>query len=58
MPYSEMIFFDDCTYGDNCADVASNCPGTTCIRTPNGLTVEDFELALSSFAAEKKGVIK
>ena len=31
---------DDCTYGDNCADVARACDGTTCVRTPSGLTEE------------------
>ncbi|CAK9060167.1 Magnesium-dependent phosphatase 1 (MDP-1) [Durusdinium trenchii] len=57
IPYDEMIFFDDCTYSDNCADVASRCHGTTCMRTPSGLTEDDFELALSAFAAGKRGVI-
>mmetsp|Transcript_15230 Transcript_15230/g.16590 ORF Transcript_15230/g.16590 Transcript_15230/m.16590 type:complete len:101 (-) Transcript_15230:136-438(-) len=58
IPYDQMIFFDDCTYGDNCANVASHCPGVTCVRTPHGLTEEDFELGLAAFAAGKKGVIK
>jgi len=53
-----MLFFDDCTYGDNCANVASHCPGVTCVRTPHGLTEEDFKLGLEAFAAGKKGVIK
>merc|ERR1719221_847453 len=38
VPYSSMVFFDDCTYGDNCSDVARLCPGTLCVRTPSGLT--------------------
>ena len=49
-----MLFFDDCTYGDNCANVASHCPGVTCVRTPHGLTEEDFKLGLEAFAAGKK----
>ena len=53
-----MVFFDDCTYSDNCADVASRCPGVLCVRTPRGLTEEDFDLALAAFASGKKGVIK
>ena len=56
--YDQMLFFDDCTYGDNCANVASHCPGVTCVRTPHGLTEEDFKLGLEAFAAGKKGVIK
>ena len=58
IPYDQMIFFDDCTYGDNCANVASHCPGVTCVRTPDGLTEEDFVLGLAAFAAGKRGVIK
>merc|ERR1712150_19650 len=38
VPYERMIFFDDCTYGDNCRDVATQCPGVACVRTPDGLT--------------------
>ena len=55
--YDQMIFFDDCIYTDHCGQVASRCPGTTCVRTPNGLTEEDFEHALACFAAGKKGVV-
>ncbi|CAJ1343328.1 unnamed protein product [Effrenium voratum] len=58
IPYEEMIFFDDCTYSDNCADVAHRCPGVTCVRTPHGLTEEDFDLALAAFAAGKRGLLK
>lgn len=58
LSYENMIFFDDCTYSDNCADVASRCPGVLCVRTPRGLTEEDFDLALAAFASGKKGVIK
>ena len=53
-----MLFFDDCTYGDNCATVASACPGVTCVRTPSGLSEKLFDLGLSAFAAGKRGVVQ
>ena len=58
VPYSEMLFFDDCSYSDNCGEVASSCPGVTCVRTPNGLTKEEFNFALEEFAKGKKGVLR
>mmetsp|Transcript_59585 Transcript_59585/g.111504 ORF Transcript_59585/g.111504 Transcript_59585/m.111504 type:complete len:182 (+) Transcript_59585:60-605(+) len=56
--YDKMIFFDDCTCVDNCGDVAARCPGVLCVRTPQGLTEEDFNLALAAFANGQKGVIR
>eukprot|EP00930_Biecheleria_cincta_P061240 TRINITY_DN46815_c0_g1_i1.p1 TRINITY_DN46815_c0_g1~~TRINITY_DN46815_c0_g1_i1.p1 ORF type:complete len:213 (-),score=27.58 TRINITY_DN46815_c0_g1_i1:21-566(-) len=56
--YGQMVFFDDCTYSDNCADVASSCPGVLCVRTPKGLTEDDFDFALKGFAEAKKGVLR
>ena len=58
VPYSEMIFFDDCGWSDNCGEVASACPGVTCVRTPKGLTKEEFNLALEGYAKGKKGVLR
>ena len=58
IPYSEMVFFDDCGWGDNCRDVATNCPGVTCVRTPRGLTTEEFNLALDAYKKGQKGVIR
>jgi magnesium-dependent phosphatase 1 len=58
IPYSEMIFFDDCTYSDNCREVATSCPGVTCVRTPRGLTTEEFNIAIKAFAEGQKGVIQ
>merc|ERR1712151_833343 len=51
--FSDMLFFDDCTYGDNCATVASGCPGVVCVRTPHGLTEELFAKGLDAFARGK-----
>lgn len=56
--YDQMLFFDDCTYGDNCGDVARSCVGTSCVRTPRGLTQELFEVGLAGWAEGKRGVYK
>jgi|TARA_B100000768_G_C11091197_1_gene295038 hypothetical protein len=53
-----MIFWDDCTYGNNCQDVATNCAGVTCVRTPDGLTEALFQAGLDAFAAGKTGVVR
>ena len=55
--YSEMIFFDDCSYSDNCKEVAKLCPGVTCVRTPRGLSVDEFNAGLLAFAKGEKGVV-
>jgi len=58
VPYDQMLFFDDCTYGDNVADVARSCQGTTCVRTPDGLTEALFDAGLAAFADGKRGVVQ
>ncbi|CAN0294980.1 unnamed protein product, partial [Discosporangium mesarthrocarpum] len=40
VPYNQMLFFDDCIWGDNCRDVERACPGVTTVKTPRGLTQE------------------
>lgn len=57
VPFSEMVFWDDCTYGDNCADVAGKCAGIVCVRTPRGLTEREFEQGLDAFARGASGVL-
>jgi len=57
VPFDRMLFFDDCTYGDNCADVASRCPGVACVRTPDGLTEALFDAGLAAFARGERGVL-
>eukprot|EP00924_Labyrinthula_sp_SR-Ha-C_P011333 maker-scaffold_36-snap-gene-1.5-mRNA-1 protein AED:0.02 eAED:0.02 QI:33/1/1/1/1/1/2/143/207 len=47
--YKDMIFFDDCQWGDNCAEVRRHCPGITTMKTPHGMTVDIFEQALKKF---------
>ena len=56
--YSDMMFFDDCSYSDNCKEVANLCPGVTCVRTPRGLTVQEFDAGLAAFAKGQKGVVR
>lgn len=56
--YTEMIFFDDCTYSDNCKEVATMCAGVTCVRTPRGLTAEQFNIALAAYSKDQKGLIR
>ena len=55
--YDQMCFWDDCSYGDNCAEVALRCAGVTCVRTPEGLTDELFEAGLDAFARGERGVV-
>lgn len=40
--YEDMLFFDDCNWGDNCRDVEWGCPGVVTTMTPNGLTPEKW----------------
>jgi magnesium-dependent phosphatase 1 len=53
IPYDEMVFFDDCGWGDHCANVEKNCKGVVTQRTPRGLTVVEWRNALRKFAAAK-----
>lgn len=48
--YDEMLFFDDCNWGDNCRDVEWACPGVVTVKTPEGLTPEKWaEVSTSRF---------
>lgn len=49
VPYDEMIFFDDCNWGDHVATVAREF-GVVGQRTPSGLTGEEWRACLASFA--------
>ena len=48
--FSQMLFLDDCTWSDNCGQVARACPGVVGLATPDGITVERWETALRLFA--------
>eukprot|EP00923_Selenidium_pygospionis_P023806 GHVN01041444.1.p1 GENE.GHVN01041444.1~~GHVN01041444.1.p1 ORF type:complete len:235 (-),score=50.65 GHVN01041444.1:904-1608(-) len=48
--FEEMLFFDDCTWGDNCGEVSHGCPGVVCVKTPQGLTWELWKHGLEKFS--------
>ena len=50
--YDKMIFFDDCNWGDHCANVAKHCKGVVTQRTPRGLQLNELQTALDVY--EKK----
>lgn len=53
--YDEMLFFDDCNWGDHVRDIAMTC-GVVGQRTPSGMQFNEFEKGLQSYkaAAEAK----
>lgn len=51
VPYNEMIFFDDCNWGDHCATVSREF-GVVTMRTPRGLQHSEFQEALDKFRRE------
>ena len=51
IPYSQMIFFDDCLTRDHVTMVEENLPEVTCVRCPTGLTVEKLNEGLQKFDA-------
>ena len=48
VPYEEMLFFDDCNWGDHVKDVGDSF-GVVGERTPNGLQIEEFHAGLDKF---------
>lgn len=50
IPYSQMLFFDDCNWGDNCGQVERICKGVVTRRTPHGLQTCDWNEALQDFS--------
>jgi len=51
--FDEMLFYDDCNWGDNCLVVERGCPGVVTQKTPNGMTEKEFRLGLEKFAKAK-----
>lgn len=51
IPYNEMLFFDDCNWGDHCATVTREF-GVVSMRTPRGLEYGEFQLALDKYRDE------
>ena len=52
MDYGRTLFFDDCNWGDHVGDL-EEALGVRGVRTPNGLTVPEFEQGLALFSNEK-----
>eukprot|EP01039_Chlorochromonas_danica_P001040 gene1041-1128_t len=48
--YEDMVFFDDCNWGDHCANVERKCPGVVTQRTPHGIQASEWIKALKAFA--------
>ena len=54
--YDQMLFFDDCLWGDHVGMVSSGCKeedtgrGVVGIRTPQGLRESEFERGLKEFS--------
>lgn len=48
IPYNEMLFFDDCNWGDHCQRV-TKAFGVVSQRTPHGLQWEEFQSALKKY---------
>ncbi|CAJ1955765.1 unnamed protein product [Cylindrotheca closterium] len=55
IPYTEMLFFDDCNWGDHCARVSERY-GVVGQQTPYGLQWEEFLQGMSKF--EKQAASK
>lgn len=49
VPYEEMVFYDDCNWGDHCQDLEDTF-GVVGQRTPNGLQIEEFYAGLQKYA--------
>mmetsp|Transcript_13017 Transcript_13017/g.23379 ORF Transcript_13017/g.23379 Transcript_13017/m.23379 type:complete len:214 (+) Transcript_13017:69-710(+) len=48
IPYEEMLFFDDCNWGDHCGRVTQEL-GVVSWRTPAGLQWKDFQGGLEKY---------
>lgn len=53
VPYNEMLFFDDCNWGDHCADVTATFRVVS-QRTPRGMQLSEFHAGLEKYKNEAK----
>ncbi|KAL7543561.1 hypothetical protein ACHAWF_007419 [Thalassiosira exigua] len=51
VPYKEMLFFDDCNWGDHVGDVEKF--GVVGVRTPQGLRLQDFHHGLDKWKSSQ-----
>ena len=55
--FREMLFFDDCNWGDHCADV-TNTLGVVSVQTPSGLRLSQFHDGLQKYHVQVEKRIK
>lgn len=48
--YKDMLFFDDCLWGDHCGRVEKHCPGVVAVRTPDGLGEKEWLEGLKKYS--------
>jgi magnesium-dependent phosphatase 1 len=48
IPHEEMLFFDDCNWGDHCTTVSLEF-GVTSLATPHGLQYQEFQQGLAQY---------
>jgi magnesium-dependent phosphatase 1 len=53
VPYEEMLFFDDCNWGDHCKDVTKTY-GVVSQRTPSGMRLEEFHRGIDKYRQESE----
>ena len=52
---SNTIFFDDCLQRDHIKEVEEILPRVTCVRVPEGLSIEKWEEGLKIFNERSQG---
>lgn len=58
--YDQMLFFDDCNWGDHCGMVSAGCKevdtgiGPATVRTPNGLGLKEWNQGLQAYADQAR----
>ena len=53
VPFADMVFFDDCNWGDNCGTVERGCVGVVAQRTPGGLQESEWDECIRRFQAKR-----
>lgn len=54
IPYSEMLFFDDSNWSDNCRNVEKHCKGVVAQRTPSGMQNVEWREGLNKWKNRTK----
>lgn len=48
--YKDILFFDDCLWGDHCGRVEKQCSGVVAVRTPDGLGEKEWAEGLQKYS--------